>query len=218
MKEEKIRVLIVDDHAVVRGGLRLFLLAFDDLKLVGEASNGKEAVLLCQEKKPDVVLMDLVMPEMNGIEAIRSIREKMPQIEIVALTSFPEENLVQDSLEAGAISYLMKNASANELASAIRAAHVGQSILAPEATKALLHKSREPYLWGLLTDREKEVLKLLVLGKSNTNIADKLSISLSTVKFHVAKIYQKLGVNNRAEALSFAMQHRIVEMDNFLDD
>ncbi|MGD9100016.1 MAG: response regulator transcription factor, partial [Anaerolineae bacterium] len=144
IEPKRIRVIVVDDHAVVRGGLRLFLLAFEDLELVGEAGNGEEALRLCERLEPDVVLMDLVMPGVNGVQATQAIRERYPQIQVIALTSFPEESLVQEALEAGAISYLLKNVSAGELAAAIRAAHAGRATLAPEAAQALIRSARPP--------------------------------------------------------------------------
>lgn len=206
-----IRVMIVDDHAVVRSGLAAFLLAFDDLELAGEASSGVEAVRLCSQLQPDVVLMDLMMPEMDGATATRAIRQACPQIQVIALTSFPEEKLVQDALAAGAISYLLKNVSAEELAKAIRAAHAGKSTLAPEAAQALIHAANQPPAPGSdLTDREREVLALMVRGLDNNAIADRLTISRSTAKFHVSIILSKLGVGNRTEAVALAVQHHLV--------
>jgi NarL family two-component system response regulator LiaR len=205
-----IRVLIVDDHAVVRGGLRLFLIAFDDLVLVGEAGSGEKALALCAETQPDVVLMDLVMPGMGGVEAIRLIRERFPSTQVVALTSFPEEELVQAALAAGAISYLLKDISAGNLAAAIRAANAGQPVLAPEATRALLHRATTPTVGEDLTPREREVLALLVKGSSNAAIAERLAISESTAKFHVSNILSKLHVTSRAEAIAVAVENSLV--------
>lgn len=210
-EETPIRVIIVDDHAVVRGGLRLFLKAFDDMELVGEADDGKEALRLCAEVRPDVVLMDLVMPEMNGVEATQVIQERYPQVQVIALTSFPEEDLVLAALEAGAISYLLKNISSRELASAIRAAHAGRSTLAPEAAEALVHRAREPKLGHDLTNRECEVLALMVEGLSNLTIAERLVVSESTAKFHVSNILSKLEAGSRTEAVALALQHHIVD-------
>lgn len=208
---EPIRVMIVDDHAVVRSGLAAFLLVYDDLELVAEASSGAEALRLCANKQPHVVLMDLVMPEMDGAAATKAIKRQCPHIQVVALTSFREEELVQGALQAGAIGYLLKNVSADELADAIRAAHAGRPTLAPEATQALIHaatKPPEPHFD--LTPRELEVLALVVQGLNNGEIAETLVISQSTAKFHVSSILSKLGVGSRTEATALAVQHKLV--------
>lgn len=208
-----IRVILVDDHAVVRSGLAAFLLAFDEFELVGEAADGAEALALCERVHPDVVLMDLVMPRMDGATATRAIRERFPDIHVLALTSFKEDNLVQDALKAGAIGYLLKNISADELANAIRAAHAGRPTLAPEAAEALIHTARnsDTRLPGYdLTEREREVLALMVEGLNNTEISDRLIVSRSTVKFHVSNILSKLQVSSRTEAVAFALQTNLV--------
>jgi two-component system, NarL family, response regulator LiaR len=212
MSESKpIRVLLVDDHAVVRSGLGAFLLVYDDLELIGEAGGGEEAVRLCEKLQPDVVLMDLVMPGMDGAAATRVIRERWPHVQVVALTSFKEKDLVQGVLEAGAIGYMLKNVSADELADAIRAAHSGQSTLAPEAAQVLIQATREPPSPGHdLTPREREVLALMVEGLNNPDIAERLVMSRSTVKFHVSNILSKLGVASRTEAVSLALQKNLV--------
>jgi NarL family two-component system response regulator LiaR len=209
--QQRIRVLIVDDHSLVRGGLRYFLLAFDDLELIGEASNGEEAVKACEQLRPDVVLMDLMMPRMNGAAATRLITERWSQTRVIALTNFQDAELVQKALRSGASGYLLKNVSAEDLAQAIRAAHAGQTTLAPEATQALIEAAGQPRDLGHdLTPREQEVLELLVQGLSNADIAEQLVIGLSTAKFHVSNILSKLGVTSRSEAVSLALQYRLV--------
>ncbi len=210
-EQAKIKVMLVDDHAVVRSGLGAFLLASDDLELVGEAGSGEEAVRRCRSLGPDVVLMDLIMPGMDGAEATKIIRQTCPEVLVIVLTSFKEEDLVQRALQAGAIGYLLKNVSSDELADAIRAAKVGRPTLAPEAAQALIHASTRPPEPGHdLTEREREVLALMVKGLNNPDIADRLIVSRSTVKFHVSSILSKLGVSSRTEAVSMAIQHHIV--------
>ena len=206
-----IRVLLVDDHQVVRSGLRAFLSVFDEFEFVGEASNGREALVICPTCKPDVVLMDLLMPVMNGAEATREIRKLRLHVQVVVLTSFREETLVEEALRAGAIGYLLKDVTADELADAIRAAVKGKPTLSPEATEALIHSSLRPAVAGPdLTEREQEVLRLMVEGNSNPEIARKLVVSLSTVKFHVSSILSKLGVGSRTEAVSMALQEGLL--------
>jgi NarL family two-component system response regulator LiaR len=212
MNDEKpIRVMLVDDHAVVRSGLGAFLMAFDDLELVAEASSGEQAVSICVQARPDVVLMDLVMPGMDGAAATRAIREKCPDIQVIALTSFKEQELVQGALQAGAIGYLLKNVSTDELADAIRAAYAGKPTLAPEAAQALIQASQKSAMPPVeLTDRELEVLELMVAGLTNPDIANRLVISRSTVKFHVSSILTKLNVSSRTEAVATALQNKLV--------
>ncbi len=205
-----IQVMLVDDHNVVRSGLATFLRAYDDLELVAEAKNGREALTLCHQKKPDVILMDLMMPEMDGIAATRAILAEFPDVKIVAMTSFEEEELVQGVLAAGAISYLLKNVTSDELANAIRAAFLGRSTLSPEATRVLVQAPRstkQPLVD--LTEREREVLRLVVQGQSNQQIADGMVISLATVKAHISNILSKLGVSSRAEAIAYAIKHKL---------
>lgn len=207
-----IRVVIVDDHAMVREGLTAFLQAAPDLTLIGGAPNGESAVALCTRECPDVVLMDLVMPGMDGVAATRSIREHCPDTQIIALTSFGEEDLIRDVLDAGAIGYLLKNVAPNQLAEAVRNAASGQPTLAPEAARVLVKAAtRPPELGHDLTGREQEVLGLLVDGLTNAQIAQKLDISISTAKFHVSTILSKLRVASRTEAVSVALQHKIIE-------
>jgi NarL family two-component system response regulator LiaR len=206
-----IRVLIVDDHDIVRRGLGNMLDTFDDFELIGEASGGEQAIQMCQTLQPDVVLMDLVMPRMNGVTATERIHAAHPDIRIVVLTTFQEENLVQGALEAGAISYLLKNVSIDELAFAIRNAYEGRATLAPEAAQVLISVATRPLQIGHdLTEREREVLALIVEGLSNREIADHLTISHSTVKNHVSNILSKLNVANRAEAVATALQNKLV--------
>jgi NarL family two-component system response regulator LiaR len=207
-----IRVLLVDDHAVVRSGLGAFLLAYDDLELVGDSGSGEEALLKCEQLKPDVILMDLMMPGMDGAEATAAIRERYPDIQVIALTSFKEEDLVQRAMKAGAIGYLLKNVSADELADAIRSAKAGKPTLAPEAAQALIHAATKPQKLGFdLTPRELDVLSLMVEGLSNPDIAERLVVSRSTVKFHVSSILSKLGAASRTEAVALALQNKLIE-------
>jgi NarL family two-component system response regulator LiaR len=208
-----IRVMLVDDHKVVRSGLATFLKAYDDLELVGEAKNGLEAIQLCHQKKPDVILMDLMMPEMDGIAATRTILADYPDIKIIAMTSFEDEELVHGVLAAGAIGYLLKNVTSDELVKAIRDATSGRSTLSPEAVKVLIQATRpmkEP-LYNL-TEREMEILNLVVQGQSNQQIAEAMVISLATVKAHISSILSKLQVSSRAEATAYAIKHKIVSL------
>jgi two-component system, NarL family, response regulator LiaR len=208
---QPIRIMLVDDHAMVRRGLATFLMVFDDFKLVGEAENGEAAVRLCAEVLPEVILMDMVMPGMDGASATRAIRQQFPQVQVIALTSFKEGELIRNALEAGAIGYLLKDVSADDLARAIRAAHAGRATLSPEAAQALVETANLPPAPGLdLTEREREVLVLMIEGLNNTQIAGKLTVSPSTVKSHVSNILSKLGVASRTEAVTLALRHRIV--------
>ena len=208
---QSIQVLIVDDHAMVRKGLITFLKNMPEITLVGEACDGREAIEMCGEYEPDVILMDLVMPELGGVAATRAIHQHWPDVRVIALTSFQEKELVQDALQAGAIGYLLKNVSGEELAEAIRQAHSGKPTLAPEAVQALIQPlSETEKLAANLTRREHEVLALLVQGMSNPEIADRLVISRSTVKVHISSILSKLGVASRAEAISVAIQNKLV--------
>ncbi len=208
---QPIRVMLVDDHLMVRKGLATFLKVFDDLQLVGEAENGADAIQRCGEVLPDVILMDMVMPEMDGATATRAIRQKYPQVQVIALTSFKEGDLVKNALEAGAIAYLLKDVSADDLVRAIRAAHAGRATLSPEAAQALVETANQPPAPGLdLTEREREVLILMIEGLSNTQIAGRLTVSPSTIKSHVSNILSKLGVSSRTEAVTLALRNHIV--------
>jgi two-component system, NarL family, response regulator LiaR len=208
--DRAIKVMIVDDHAVVRSGLSAFLLAFDDLEYVGDAAGGADAVGKCISLRPDVVLMDLVMPEVDGAEATRRIKEACPEVQVIALTSYKEDDLVQGALKAGALSYLLKNVTADELASAIRAAYAGRPTLAPEAAEVLIKATTESPEEGL-TRRELEILRLMVAGASNPDIAQELFVSRSTIKFHVSNILMKLGAGTRTEAVAIALQRKLVQ-------
>jgi NarL family two-component system response regulator LiaR len=215
MTEEKpIRILLVDDHALVRSGLRNFIYAYDWMSVVGEAADGAEAVTFCINHPVDMVLMDMVMPEMDGAEATRQIIALGKPIKVIILTSYYEQEMVEQSLQAGAISYLLKNVSAAELSQAIRAAFAGRSTLAPEATEALINAARrKPGLGSDLTERELQVLSRLVLGMSNSEIATHFNISLSTVKYHLSNILSKLGAKSRVEAVTIALKHNLVEKE-----
>jgi NarL family two-component system response regulator LiaR len=207
-----IRVLIVDDHAMVRSGLRDFLMAYDWIESVGEAQNGVEAVDFCANHDVDVVLMDLVMPLMDGSEATRRILSLGKPVRVIVITSFHEQDLVQKAMKAGATSYLLKNVSAEELVKAIQAAYIGFSTLAPEATRALIENGDHQEAAGFsLTESEKKILAALVKGMSNKEISVQFSISVATVKYHLAHIFSKLGVRNRLEAANLALEHHLVE-------
>ena len=207
-----VRVMLVDDHTVVRSGLGAVLMAYDDMELVGEASDGEEAVRVCERTRPDVILMDLLMPKMDGVAATQAILKACPQMKIIALTSFKEKEYVEGALKAGATGYLLKNVSAEELVSAIRKAASGQPSLSPEAAQVLIKKMNEPAEPAYdLTERERDILKLMVEGLSNADIAERLIVSQSTVKFHVSNVLSKLGATSRTEAVAIAMKHNLVK-------
>jgi NarL family two-component system response regulator LiaR len=207
----RIRVLVVDDHTMVRRGLATFLKVFDDLELVGEAADGQAAIRLCVELQPDVVLMDMVMPDMDGAAATRLIRKQCESVQVLALTSFKEEILIQSALQAGAIGYLLKDVTADNLAQAIRDAHAGRASLSPEIAQVLVHAASQPPAPGFdLTEREREVLTLMIEGLNNTQIAGRLTVSPSTIKSHVSNILSKLGVASRTEAVTLALRNDIV--------
>jgi NarL family two-component system response regulator LiaR len=205
-----IRVMTVDDHEILRTGITASLEAFPDLELVGEANSGELALQLCGKLRPDVVLMDLRMEGMDGVETTQAIRKHYPQVQVLALTSFYDKELVQQVMQAGAVGYLIKGVSAGELAEAIRIVHSGKSILSHEASQALIQPEGQLVDVGSdLTEREMEVLALLADGCSNAEIAQQLTISISTTKHHVHAILSKLGAANRTEAAALAIQHNL---------
>ncbi len=205
------KILLADDHNVVRSGLAKFLMVNKDFKLVAEASDGAEAIQMASLHKPDVILMDLMMPGTDGITATREIHKKFPQIKIIALTSFADQNMVQGALQAGAIGYLQKNVTAKELGNAIRSACAGRMTLSPEATQVLAQSAAQPQIPGeQLTERERDVLKGMVDGLNNNEIAERLVVSLGTVKFHISNIFHKLGVDSRVEAVKLAIEQKLV--------
>ncbi|WP_068672868.1 response regulator transcription factor [Oceanobacillus sp. Castelsardo] len=209
-----IRVLFADDHEMVRIGVSSYLSAQPDIEVVAEADDGAPAVKLALELKPDIILMDLVMKEMDGIEATKQIIQAWPDAKIIIVTSFLDDEKVYPALEAGATSYMLKTSKADEIAKAIRATYEGQSILEPEVTGKIMTKMRnkpKTELFHQLTDREMEVLLLMAEGKSNQDIADELYISLKTVKVHVSNILGKLEVQDRTQAVIYAFKHNLVE-------
>lgn len=208
--QTEIRVVVVDDHDMVRRGLAAYFKTNPDLVLVGEADDGLEALEVCDDVRPDVVLMDLIMPRMGGIEATRQIRELYPDTQVIALTSFQDKNLVQEAIQAGAISYLLKNVTGDDLADAIRSAYAGQGTLSPEVTREFIMSAQTPQVGDDLTPREREVLALMVEGLTNPEIANRLSISRATATAHVSHILSKLGVSNRAEAIVLAIRNKLV--------
>ena len=208
-----IRVLITDDHGVVRQGLRMFLSLDPDIQVVGEAENGQEALEMARELEPDVVLMDLLMPVMDGISATQAIRAELPEVEVVALTSVLEGASVAGAVRAGAIGYLLKDTDAEELHRAIRGAAEGRVQLASEAAARLMREVRAPENPEALTERETEVLKLLARGQSNRQIAGELFVEEKTVKAHVSSILRKLGVQSRTQAALYAVRTGLVSVD-----
>jgi NarL family two-component system response regulator LiaR len=210
-----IRLIVVDDHIKVHQGIAAIIDAFDDLEIVGHASNGQEAISLVYEQQPDLVLMDVVMPVMNGIEATKRIHATQPHTKILALSSFQDADSVRAMLNAGAVGYVLKNASIDDLVHTVRAAHSGKIVLSPEISTLLLELPHTPTpVRGTdfgLTQREREILSLVVSGRNNGEIAAVLTISLSTVKFHVSSIFNKMGVTNRVEAARLAVESGLVE-------
>jgi NarL family two-component system response regulator LiaR len=206
-----IKVIVVDDHEMVRRGLATYFNTYPDIELIGEARDGLEAVGLCFDLQPDVVLMDLVMPGMGGVEATRRICGQNPDIQVIALTSFQEKSIVQEAIRAGAISYLLKNVDGDNLAAAIRSANAGRGTLSPEVTHELINAEQQSKIGSDLTPREREVLSLMVEGLTNPEIAQELVVSRATISSHVSHILQKLGVSNRAEAIVLAVRSNLVD-------
>jgi NarL family two-component system response regulator LiaR len=207
----RIRVVIADDHDLFRSGLAVFVRACPELDLVGEATNSSDVMALCQRYNPDIVIMDLLMPATSGVNTIRSIRQRFPSTRVIALTNFEQEELVQSTIQAGAISYLLKNISVDQLNTAIHAAYEGKSTLAREAAQALVSATHRPTADNFhLTGREREVLSMMIKGLTNVQIAEKLNISHSTAKKHVSNILAKLQTTSRTEAVAIAVQNRLV--------
>ncbi len=207
-----IRVLLVDDHGVVRTGLRVFFDLLDDIEVIGEAADGSEGVAMARRLHPDVVLMDLLMPNMDGVTAIARIKAEAPDIEVVAMTSFIEEEKVTAALEAGATGYLLKDAGADEVAQAIRAAMAGEMVLDPQVTRLLAQRMRAkpaPDPVEPLTDRERDVLRLVARGLSNKEIAYELGIAEGTARTYVSNILGKLGLTSRTQAALYAVEHKL---------
>jgi two-component system, NarL family, response regulator LiaR len=207
-----IRILLADDHAVVRQGLRMFLSLDPELEIIGEAENGADALAKAHELKPDVVLMDLVMPVMDGITAIKRLRAELPETEVIALTSVLDDGSVVGAVKSGAIGYLLKDTQADELCRAIKAAAEGQVQLSPQAAARLVREVQAPISPEPLTDRETEVLKLLAQGQANKQIARSLQIGEQTVKTHVSNILSKLGVQSRTQAALHAARIGLVAL------
>lgn len=206
-----IRILLADDHPLVRRGLVSLINATEDFELAGEAAHGLDAILMTERARPDVVLMDLQMPRLNGVHATSAICRKMPAVKVLILTSFNEEDKVQQALDAGAAGFMLKTSTSEELVEAIRAVTQGRMALSPEVVQAIVQSKRQPGTIGQdLTERERDVLKLIVDGRSNADIGAALSITLPTVKFHVSSILSKLSAQNRTEAAKLASKYKIV--------
>lgn len=214
MTDTPVRVLLVDDHAVVRQGLRLFLSLDPTLEVVGEAADGEEALEQARQLRPDVVVMDLMMPVLDGIAATRQLRRERPEIEVIALTSTLEEHKVNGAIEAGAISYMLKDASSDTLADAIHAAARGEVRLHPEAAKRLVRDFRSGEMRESLTPKELIVLQLLSRGQSNRDIAAEQGVSEATIKTHVSRLLGKLGLESRTQAALYALKQGIVSLES----
>ena len=211
-----IKVLLIDDHEMVRIGVSAYLSSLADIEVAGEAGTGEEGVALALSLRPDIILMDLVMPGVDGIEATKRIIAKWPEAKIIIVTSFIDDEKVYPALEAGAISYMLKTSKASEIANSIRDTYKGQTVLEPEVTDKLMAKLRKPKTQALheeLTSREREILLLMAKGKSNQEIADELFIAIKTVKTHVSNVLSKLQVQDRTQAVIYAFQHHLVEVE-----
>lgn len=212
-EKNKIKVMLVDDHPMVRHGIRTVFEAYDDIVLVAEAENGRQAIKMCEDYQPEIILMDMVMPIVDGVQATEFIINKWPDIKIIALTSFNDKDLIKKSLKAGAVSYILKTISGEKLVKMIKDVYKGSFILSSQATKILLSELREPQDENFkLTNREKEILALVVEGLSNKQIAKRLFLSSSTVQFHVSNILSKLGVSKRTEAAYLALKQNLVKL------
>lgn len=216
-EQPQITVLVVEDHPMTRAGLELFLEAYPDIQLLRNVSSGEEALEFCEQIQPNVVLMDMKLPGMDGVATTAAIKQRYPRVQVIALSSFLDKDVVERAVQAGAISYLLKTTTSQELIYAIRAAYVGRSVLSQEATDALVQSVRKLSGWGDLTDREQEVVGLLAEGLTNAQIAKRLTVSLATAKFHVGGVLSKLGVSNRAEAVTLYWQHQLVGQTGPLD-
>mgnify|MGYP001811671399 CR=1 FL=1 len=203
-----IRVASVDDHDIMRGGIRFVLMAFEDLEMVGDARCGEDAVKMCQDLRPDVVLVDMKMQGLDGIETTTAIKNACPDVQVLILTSFHDADLVRRAMKAGAVGYVLKDADKEELAGAIRGAQLGQTTISSQAAKALVEGESEPAIE--LTEREREVLALLVKGMSNKQIADQLNRSPFTIRHHVSQLIKQLGAANRAEVAAIAVQRGLI--------
>lgn len=209
---ESIRVLIADDHTMIRNGLVMFFNAYPDMELVGQAADGQEAVELAAVLRPDIILMDLVMPEMDGVTATRAILQANPHIRVIALTSFKDDQLIYAAVKAGIVGYLLKDCTGDELANAIRDAYAGKTAIPTDVIQAALRVAENSVVQQYhLSERERDVLRLIVRGHSNRQIAHDLTLGESTIKFHVSNILSKLGVSTRSEAVALAIQYKLVD-------
>jgi two-component system, NarL family, response regulator LiaR len=208
--EPVINLLVVEDHPMTRAGLEVFLSVYPDIRLLKQVSSGEEALEFCEQIQPDVILLDMKLPGMDGVAATAAIKKRYPRVQVIAITSFHDKDLVESVVQAGAISYLLKTTTDQELVYAIRSAYTGRSTLSQEATDALVQSIRKQSGWGDLTERERQVVALLAEGLTNAQIAEKLTVSLATAKFHVGGVLSKLGATHRSEAVTLYWQHQLV--------